>query len=231
MKEQVIYKISFINSSKIYIGSAIDFKKRKKNHLHELRNNKHPNKILQNHYNKYGEQDLVFDVVECVQDKKLLLSREQFYIDSLNPEINILKIAGSRLGSKMSDATRLKMSISRKGFIPWITGKHHTDETKEIIRLKKIGVKQSEETVNKRISKTIGRKRTDECRKLLSELNKKRDWSYKIGVEINSKLKKHHQFIKDNYKTKTQNELAEILNIHQSTISKLLKLWRSKNII
>jgi hypothetical protein len=44
-------------------------------------------------------------------EPSLLLEREQYYINELNPEYNILKIAGNRLGSKHSDATKIKMSM------------------------------------------------------------------------------------------------------------------------
>jgi len=35
--------------------------------------------------------------------KNLLIEREQYYLDNLKPEYNILKIANSRLGSKQSE--------------------------------------------------------------------------------------------------------------------------------
>lgn len=56
---------------------------------------------------KYGYSNFSLDVIEyCESDK--LISREQYYIDLLKPEYNILKIAGSRLGSKHSPETLLK---------------------------------------------------------------------------------------------------------------------------
>jgi hypothetical protein len=42
-----------------------------------------------------------------------LIVREQYYIDNINPEYNILKIAGSRLGSKHSVETLLKFKNRR----------------------------------------------------------------------------------------------------------------------
>jgi group I intron endonuclease len=44
-----------------------------------------------------------------------LIQREQYYIDLLNPEYNICKIAGSNLGFKHSEITKEKLSISKKG--------------------------------------------------------------------------------------------------------------------
>ena len=59
-----IYKIeSKIKPERIYIGSSVNIIARWKNHLYELRKNKHRNNKLQNHYNKYGESDLLFSIM------------------------------------------------------------------------------------------------------------------------------------------------------------------------
>lgn len=47
----------------------------------------------------------------------LILSREQYYLDSLQPEYNILKIAGSSLGYKHTEESLAKMSEASKGRI------------------------------------------------------------------------------------------------------------------
>ena len=41
--------------------------------------------------------------------------KEQYYINLLKPEYNILKVAGSRLGHKHTDETRVKMAAARLG--------------------------------------------------------------------------------------------------------------------
>jgi group I intron endonuclease len=66
-------------------------------------------------------------------DSKDLIKREQYYINLLKPKYNIMKIAGSRLGSGHTEETRAKMSILR-------TGKKHSEETKA-----KMSSAQSEE--------------------------------------------------------------------------------------
>jgi hypothetical protein len=38
--------------------------------------------------------------------RKLILEREQYYLDLLKPEYNILKVAGSSLGFKHSEESR-----------------------------------------------------------------------------------------------------------------------------
>ena len=109
----VIYKISNTINDRIYIGSAVDFKRRIYVHKHRLLNNKH-NIILQNHVNKYGIDTLLFEIVEYVDCKENLLTREQFYLDTLNPYFNICKIAGNSLGVKHSQQTKEKIGLANK---------------------------------------------------------------------------------------------------------------------
>jgi group I intron endonuclease len=110
-----IYKISSeIKPEKFYIGSAVNFVKRRDRHRTSLKHNWHPNSILQNHYNKYGKDDLIFDILEFSIDINMLLNREQFYIDTLNPTFNILRTAGSNLGYIPSEETRRKLSEASK---------------------------------------------------------------------------------------------------------------------
>lgn len=59
-----IYKIMSISTGKIYIGCSLDVKRRLKDHLSLLKHNKHNNPYLQNHYNKYGVNDLQLSIVE-----------------------------------------------------------------------------------------------------------------------------------------------------------------------
>ena len=137
MKISGIYKIeSIIKPDRFYIGSAIDIKDRWRCHLKDLRKNKHNSKI-QNHYNKYGEKDFIFIIVELCFSQFLTV-REQYYITILNPFFNICKIADSSLGVKHSKKSRENMSKAhkgqrvspktefKKGLIPWNLRKNIT---------------------------------------------------------------------------------------------------------
>lgn len=110
----VIYKITNLISKKLYIGSAVYFAQRRGEHLSKLRRQIHPNKHLQNSFNKYREENFKFEIVEH-SDKEHLIEREQFWIDILNPEYNHLRIARSSMGFKHSEETKKRLSEGMKG--------------------------------------------------------------------------------------------------------------------
>jgi group I intron endonuclease len=129
-KRSVIYGINNNINFKVYIGSAEDWNSRMNWHLAALRRNDHFNKHLQSAWNKYGESNFSFDVVEDVprlsneSDSefkiRLVDGREQHYIDvyeSSNSKkgYNIRKKASSSLGIKRSNETKLKMSECKLG--------------------------------------------------------------------------------------------------------------------
>lgn len=124
-----IYIIRNTINSKVYIGSSVFLRKRYNYHDQDLRKNKHHSIHLQRFVNKYSIENLYFELIELVIDKNLLIQREQFYINlfkSYKPEngFNCTKIAGSRLGVKASEETKLKLSIAKKG-------KKHSDERRK----------------------------------------------------------------------------------------------------
>lgn len=139
-RKNVIYSITNVVNGKKYIGSAISFEKRKRDHLNRLKNNKHHSVKLQNSYNKYGKDSFIFNIIEEVLDVKILIEAEQKWIDEVKPEYNMTLIAGlnSHLGMKRSDETKRKISES-------LTGKNLSEEHKESIRKTLTGKKLSEE--------------------------------------------------------------------------------------
>lgn len=62
---------------------------------------------------KHGFNNYSLDILEYCKPY-FCTSREQYYLDVLKPEYNILKIANSRLGSKQSEETKKKISISKR---------------------------------------------------------------------------------------------------------------------
>lgn len=160
MKISGIYKIqSIINPERTYIGSAIHISKRWKEHLRLLKKGKHHSKKLQSHFDKYGESDLVFIIIEpCLPE--FLTIREDTYFKPL-PFFNICPKAGSPLGMRHSEEAKEKNrkansgkkysdEVNKKKGSPGkanpmygvrlsgkkngMFGKHHSEESKQRIR-------------------------------------------------------------------------------------------------
>ena len=125
-----IYKITNITNGKVYVGSAVNFDTRWKEHIRELRKGTHHSSALQNAWDKYGEEKFEFSIIEeCERTRKVLLGREQYWMDTLESVAkgyNIAKTAGSQLGMKQSPeaiAARVEKN----------TGKKRTPETRALM--------------------------------------------------------------------------------------------------
>lgn len=62
----IIYCIKQVSTNKMYIGLTTDYIRRKKEHIYELRHNKHYNQHLQNAWNRYGALDFNFEILQEV---------------------------------------------------------------------------------------------------------------------------------------------------------------------
>lgn len=93
--------INLINE-KIYVGSA-GINNMYRRYSGHLLNSRGGSILVNRAVKKYGLKNFTFIVVETISDGKNvteLLKLEQKYIDTLNPEYNIAKIAGSLLNTK-----------------------------------------------------------------------------------------------------------------------------------
>lgn len=57
---ETIYLLRNTENGKVYVGGTSQFSSRKKLHINNLRANRHPNTMLQEDFNKYGEKSFVF---------------------------------------------------------------------------------------------------------------------------------------------------------------------------
>lgn len=91
---------SYLFPDKFYIGSSENIRQRITNHISKLKYNKSEHKSLQNHFNKYGEDDLQSFILKlCKSDN--LIEWEQFYISELSPYFNEFKFASfPQIGNK-----------------------------------------------------------------------------------------------------------------------------------
>lgn len=103
-----IYRWTHKPSGKIYVGSAIDLTRRFRSYFSlsflekELR---HGNSIICSSLLKYGYAEFTLEILEYC-DPINIISREQYYLDNLNPEYNILRFARSSKGFKHSEKTK-----------------------------------------------------------------------------------------------------------------------------
>lgn len=83
-----IYQILNLINNKSYIGSSVQIRKRKNQHYNSLRCNKHHNQHLQAAWNKYGESNFVFRILERFQTNTMsktdLKQIEKEYISKFN---------------------------------------------------------------------------------------------------------------------------------------------------
>lgn len=143
-----IYVIVNLVNNKKYIGSTINFKNRWDKHKKDLKNNKHHSIHLQRAWNKYGEENFLFEVLEYVQDVNDLIQIEQYYLDWMETwkeenGYNICSTAGSTLGIKLSVEIRKQRSERVKGAKNPMYGKHFSDESKEKMAITQRGEKSA----------------------------------------------------------------------------------------
>jgi len=123
-KKAGIYRWTHKSSGKTYVGSTLNLTLRFLGYFSlaflkkELRIG---NSIIYRSMLKYGPSAFSLEILEYC-DPLSLISREQYYLDLLKPELNILRVAGSSAGFK------------------------HREKTKELLRIIGLKRKVSEET-------------------------------------------------------------------------------------
>lgn len=113
-----IYEIRNKVNDKVYIGQTIQTpKKRERSHFSTLRRGIHKNPHLQSAFNKYGESNFKFTVLNYATDKKTLDDLENEYIaryNCLNNNYGYNMKEGGGNGKPSKDVCQ-KISDSHKG--------------------------------------------------------------------------------------------------------------------
>lgn len=122
LKQSGIYQIRNLVNGKIYVGSAKVLKNRRWLHLGHLARVTHHCQPLQRAYAKYGKASFSFEpLITCAPS--MLIWYEQQFIDKLQPEYNVCKVAGNCAGRKHRVESIEKMRKVQKG-------RGFTDESK-----------------------------------------------------------------------------------------------------
>lgn len=154
LSDKGVYQIKNLINNKLYVGSTImSFEKRFYHHLSMLRANKHKNKYLQSSFNKHGEDNFEFSIIE-VCNKEDCLIKEQYWINKLeviNKGYNINPLAsGTPNMSKETIEKRRQTMLKR-----YANGElEHLKEITRLNNLKRKGVKLKN-TDHLKVSKTI----------------------------------------------------------------------------
>lgn len=143
-----------LDRDRVYIGSALNLAQRFRQHRYRYSIYKGNNNKFYSLVRKYGWDNIEYGIIEKINlscdssilsNKKTLLSREQFYLDKYSPSLNINKLAGSMLGYKHTEQSKLKLSSIHigKSYKKTPTKKPKllvTKETRDKLRLRSRGV-------------------------------------------------------------------------------------------
>lgn len=188
-----IYQIKNRINNKRYIGSAVNLKKRWRQHLNNLCRRRHYNKHLQAAFNKYGEEAFVFSILEKVEEPENLIGCEQHYLDILKPEYNISPIAGSPMsGRHHTKETCAKIGTSLIGKMAGerhpMYGKQHSAETRAKMGVAHVGKHLSAEARTKLSVARTGKCRSTETRAKISASMTGKHLSAETRAKISASL-------------------------------------------
>ena len=154
--------------------------------------------MLQNHYNKYGKNDLIFSIlIGCAKED--LISTEQFFLDTNKTYFNTCRNAGNTLGSPAwnkgrkgiySEETKQKMrevAIRNGNKPPGFKGRTHTEEVKQ--KLKLAWIKRNHTFSKETRIKMKGRIPWNKGMSLSDEAKQKLSLSHKGQIPWNKGLK------------------------------------------
>lgn len=134
MKISCVYRIYNKISNKSYIGSTVNWQKRKTSHINQLRKSKHYNRHLQSAWNKYGEQVFEFAILEEIEPSRLI-----------NAEINFIELYRAHI--RDFGYNEKSPNSSRAGLV-------HSAESLEKISKNRTGIGHKEH-IKKQISESL----------------------------------------------------------------------------
>ena len=160
--KNAVYLIESINGCLKYAGSTSDLRRRLGEHIYEFRHNIHPKLEFQREFNRDKKLLFYFKLCKTLEEAVSLEQKiiTELYgtsgflntsIDAEKPWIRKEEYVYSLSGKAKTIDTKILMSKVAKeqyanGRLGNMTGKHHSDETKEKLRIARVGKKLSNET-------------------------------------------------------------------------------------
>lgn len=160
-----IYTITNKINGKFYLGKTNNFLYRMSKHKYTLRNKIHINEHLQRAWDKYGEDNFIFEVLE-EYDVEHLISMEHYWcnlLDAFNYN-RAYNIRPTHPFGKGTNSTEMREKVKKA-----LTGKKLSEEHKLKLSLAKKGKKLSDETKQKMSDSAIGKSKSIETKKRISE--------------------------------------------------------------
>lgn len=175
-----IYCWTNIESGKKYIGSSVDLYRRFMQYYNiKYITRASKSSLICKALLKYGYSSFTLEILEYCEPS-VLIKREQYYIDTLKPEYNILKVAGSLFGYKHTIESIQKMSE---------IASNRSAETIAKLREAALGktYKHTEATKMKISEIMLGRKHSEETKEKLKLIQSNRTKSPVKGISIQIK--------------------------------------------
>lgn len=226
-----IYLWTHLEDNNKYVGSASNLSSRFYSYYSIPKLNKN-NSYISRALLKYGYAIFRLSILEYIdisnlpkkEARKLILEREQYYLDLLEPEYNILKTAGSPLGHKQSEELKLLRSTRMSGEGNPMFGKNHTPESIALLTRSGeshhfFGKKHTEESKIKNRLSNLGQKRSIETRLKIGLASTK-----SVYVYTSEEFNLHISF-------NSCKDAAQYFNCTQRSISKYLdkdKIYKNK---
>lgn len=151
---QGIYKITNLINNKVYIGESHDIYLRWEEHKKDLNNKEHHSYKLQTAWNKYGEENFEFEILEEVFDPEksyYILSMERIYLegyyinkfDSINSGYNIEHtyneiINGNKYRIDKNLDIKILISLNKTGILTKLEKKEFKKKRGKEIKLNKM---------------------------------------------------------------------------------------------
>jgi len=129
---------------------------------------------------KYGHSAFTLEILEYCKPGENI-AREQYYINLLKPEYNILAIAGSSYGHKLSYETKAKMRQARAGITL-------SQETKDRIAEALLGRKHSAESLAKMKNRKLSDVHLAKLRYHLAKLNSTQGTKVKVIDTVTNEI-------------------------------------------